>query len=82
MYEGIFICVYICRLFPLPEDFLRVDQTVDHYVPVDRDSVIHKLRLELVYNYEWCIVDELNSSQPHHFKRFSHPKQLMCKHIL
>jgi hypothetical protein len=34
-YVGRFICVYIIRLFPLPEDFLRVD----HYVPVDRDSV-------------------------------------------
>jgi len=43
MYGGVFICVYICRLFPLPEDFLRVDQTVNHYVPVDMDSVIHKL---------------------------------------
>ena len=24
MYGGIFICVYICRLFPLPEDFLDI----------------------------------------------------------
>ena len=49
MYGGIFICVYICRLFPLPEDFLRVDQTVDHYVPVDTDSVIHNMRIKLTY---------------------------------
>ena len=48
-YVGRFICVYIIRLFPLPEDFLRVD----HYVPVDRDSVIHNMRIELVYNYKW-----------------------------
>jgi len=32
-----------------------VDQTVDHYVPVDTDSVIHNMRIELVYNYKWCI---------------------------
>ena len=31
----------------------RVDQMVDHFVPVDTDSVIHKLRVELVYNYKW-----------------------------
>ena len=68
MYGGIFICVYIFRLFPLPEDFLRVDQMVDHYVPVDTDSVIHNMRVELVCNYKWYTVDELNSSQPHHFK--------------
>jgi len=48
-YVGRFICVYIIRLFPLPEDFLRAD----HYVPVDRDSVIHNMRIELVYNYKW-----------------------------
>ena len=33
--------------------YFRVDQTVDHFVPVDTDSVIHKLRVELVYNYKW-----------------------------
>ena len=43
MYEGTFICVYICRLFPLPEDFLTVKETVKENVPVDTDSVIHKL---------------------------------------
>ena len=48
MYVVVFICVYICRLFPLPEDFSRVDQTVDHYVPVDTDSVIHNMRIVLV----------------------------------
>ena len=26
---------------------------VDHYVPVDTDAVIHKLRAELVYSYKW-----------------------------
>ena len=27
----------------------RVDQMVEHFVPVDTDSVIHKLRVELTY---------------------------------
>jgi len=27
-YVGRFICVYIIRLFPLPEDFLRADHTL------------------------------------------------------
>ena len=52
----------------LSSDFLsvafRVDQTVDHFVPVDTDSVIHKLRVELVFNYKWCTVDEHNFSLP------------------
>ena len=30
-------------IFPLPEDFLTVKETVKDYVPVDTDSVIHKL---------------------------------------
>ena len=30
--------VYICRLFPLPEDFLTVKETVKENVPVDTDS--------------------------------------------
>ena len=42
----------------------RVDQTVDHFVPVDTDSGIHKLRVELVFNYKWCTVDEHNFSLP------------------
>ena len=29
--------------------YFRVDKTVDHLVPVDTDSVIHKLRVELTY---------------------------------
>ena len=41
----------------------RVDQMVDHFVPVDTDSVIHKLRVELVFNYKWCTVDEHNFTQ-------------------
>ena len=41
----------------------RLDQTVDHYVPVDTDSVIHKLRVELVFNYKWCITSEHNFTQ-------------------
>ena len=99
MHGGIFICVYIFRLFPLPEDFLTVfiigkwdtykccyslgifthihvhvpytknadltdAQTDAHIVPVDTDSVIHKLRVELVHRYKWCTVDEHNFSLP------------------
>ena len=41
----------------------RVDQTVDHFVPVDTDSVIHKLMVELVFNYKWCITSEHNFTQ-------------------
>ena len=41
----------------------RVDQTVDHFVPVDTDSVIHKLRVELVFNYKWCTTSEHNFTQ-------------------
>ena len=55
MYGGVFICIYICRLFTLPEDFLTVKETVKENVPVDTDSVIHNMRIELVYNYKWCI---------------------------
>ena len=58
-----YMCIYISRLFPLPEDFSRVDQTVDHNVPVDTDSVIHNMRIELVYNYKWCTVHEYNFTQ-------------------
>ena len=54
------------QLRPLSVTF-KVDQTVDHYVPVDTDSVIHKLRAVLVHRYKWCVEDEHNSSQPHDF---------------
>ena len=30
-------------IFPLPEDFLTVKETVKDYVPVDTESVRHKL---------------------------------------
>ena len=36
----------------------RIDQTVDHFVPVDTDSGIHKLSVELVFNYKCCIITE------------------------
>ena len=49
IYEGVFICVYICRLFPLPEDFLTVKETVKENVSVDTDSGTHKLMLLLKY---------------------------------
>ena len=41
----------------------RVDQTVDHFVPVDTDSVIHKLKVELVFSYKWCTTSEHNFTQ-------------------
>ena len=31
---------------------------LDHYVPVDTDSGIHKLRVELVHSYKWYRIDE------------------------
>ena len=37
--EEVLLHVILQRFFPLPEDFL----TVKDYVPVDTDSVIHKL---------------------------------------
>ena len=46
--KGIKFSIFFFVSKQLPEDFSRVDQTVDHYVPVDIDSVIHKLRIELV----------------------------------
>ena len=45
-------------------------------MPVDTDSVIHNMRVELVCNYKWCILDELNSSQPHHFNVIHHPNSV------
>ena len=58
MYGGIFICVYICRLFPLPEDFLTVKETVKENVPVDTDSRIHNMRLLLMFSCKWCTISE------------------------
>ena len=57
------IIIYV-GLFHYGNIFSGVDQTVDHFVPVDTDSVIHKLRVELVFNYKWCTVDEHNFSLP------------------
>ena len=59
---------HLRKAIPLPEHFLTVKETVKENVPVDTDSGIHNMRIELVYNYKWCILDELNSSQPHHSK--------------
>jgi len=60
MYGGIYIyiCVYICRLFPLPEDFLTVKETVKENVPVDTDSRIHNMRLLLMFSCKWCTISE------------------------
>ena len=56
------IIIYV-GLFHYGNIFSEVDQTVDHFVPVDTDSVIHKLRVELVFNYKWCITSEHNFTQ-------------------
>ena len=45
-------------LFPLPEDFLTVKETVKENVPVDTDSGIYKLRLLLMFSCKWCICSE------------------------
>ena len=58
MYEGTFICVYICRLFPLPEDFLTVKETVKENVPVDTDSRLDNMRLLLMFSCKWCTISE------------------------
>ena len=41
-------------IFPLPEDFLTVKETVKEFVPVDTDSVIHKLWVLL--KFSWNVV--------------------------
>ena len=56
------IIIYV-GLFHYGNIFSGVDQTVDHFVPVDTDSVIHKLKVELVFNYKWCITSEHNFTQ-------------------
>ena len=50
----VYICVYICRLFPLPEDFLTVKETVKENVPVDTDSGIDNMKLLLMFSCKWC----------------------------
>ena len=57
LYNLNIIIIYV-GLFHYGNIFSGVDQTVDHYVPVDTDSVIHNMRIELVCNYKWCTVDE------------------------
>ena len=54
----VYICVYICRLFPLPEDFLTVKKTVKENVPVDTDSRLHNMRLLLMFSCKWCTCSE------------------------
>jgi hypothetical protein len=58
MYLVVFICVYICMLFPLPEDFLTVKETVKENVPVDTDSRLHNMRLLLMFSCKWCTISE------------------------
>ena len=60
MYEDI-LCVYTFVGSFHYQKILRVVQTVDYYVPVDTDSLIHNIRLYLLYNSEWCTLDELYS---------------------
>ena len=51
---------HLRKAIPLREHFLTVKETVKENVPVDTDSGIHKLRVELVYNYKWCTASEHN----------------------
>ena len=61
---------HLRKAIPLPEHFLTLKETVKDYVPVDTDSVIHNMRIELIHNYKWCTVHEHNFTQsaPFHFK--------------
>lgn len=47
-------------LFHYSNIFSGVDQTIDHFVPFETYSIIHKLRRELIFNYKWFTVDEHN----------------------
>ena len=59
LYHLNIIIIYV-GLFHYGNIFSGVE---DHFVPVDTDSVIHNMRIELVYNYKWCTVHEYNFSQ-------------------
>ena len=54
---------HLRRTIPLREHFLTVKETVKENVPVDTDSVIHKLRLLLKFSCNWCTVYEHNFTQ-------------------
>ena len=54
----VYLFVYIFRLFPLPEDFLTVKETVKENVPVDTDSGIHNMKLLLMFSCKWCTISE------------------------
>ena len=45
-------------LFPLPEDFLTVKETVKENVLVDTDSRLHNMRLLLMFSCKWCTISE------------------------
>jgi hypothetical protein len=45
---SVLITIRIFRFIPLPEDFYRVDKTVDKYVPVDMNKQVYESRLLLV----------------------------------
>ena len=72
------IIIYV-GLFHYGNIFSGVDQTVDHFVPVDTDSVIHKLRLLLKFSCNWCTVYEHNFTQS---APYTTANQLNCKHIM
>jgi hypothetical protein len=44
----VLITISIYRLIPLPEDFYRVDKTVDKYVPVDMNKQVYESSVLLV----------------------------------
>ena len=60
---------HLRKAIPLPEHFLTVKETVKENVPVDTDSVIHNMRVELVHSYKWCTTSEHNFTQsaPFHY---------------
>ena len=51
------------KAIPLREHFLTVKETVKENVPVDTDSVIHNMRIELIHSHKWCIISEHNFTQ-------------------
>ena len=55
-----YMYIHLQALF-ITRRFLRIVQTVDYYVPVDTDSLIHNIKVQLLYNSERCTLDELNS---------------------
>ena len=52
------------------------------FVPVDTDSVIHKLLVLLVQQYWWCTWSVYRASRAHHSKLcFSHKSLILCRKL-